>query len=64
MKRILVILAIALASCSAEKETCNCNGKYILNNGNYYFVTKQPIDCDTGQPTQLAQSGYFVGCVD
>jgi hypothetical protein len=64
MKTILVILAIALASCSTEKETCKCTGKYMLNNGGTYLVPNNPIDCNTGQPTKLAQSGFFVGCID
>jgi hypothetical protein len=64
MKTILVILAIALSSCSTEKETCKCTAKYSLGNGQTYLVPNNPIDCDTKQPTKLAQSGYFVGCVD
>jgi predicted CoA-binding protein len=65
MKKLLLILAIAVIGCSEdEKENCNCTGKYMLSNGNTYLVPKQPIDCETKQPTQLAQSGFFVGCVD
>ena len=36
----------------------------IKHNGDYFFVPKQPIDCETKQPTTLHPSGYFVGCVD
>lgn len=64
MKRILVILAIAMASCSTEKEACKCTAKYMLDNGGTYLVPNNPIDCDTRQPTKVAQSGYFAGCVD
>ena len=65
MKRILFILAIAIfTSCSTEKENCKCTAKYMLDNGNTFFVENNPIDCDNKQPTQLAPSGWFIGCVD
>jgi hypothetical protein len=65
MKRIILLLAIVLSSCSTDEEKeCNCTGKYILSNGGTFYVPKQPIDCETKQPTKLAQSGFFVGCVD
>jgi hypothetical protein len=65
MKKIFTLLAITIfLSCSTEKETCKCTGKYLTNDGGQFFVPNQPIDCDTKQPTKLAQSGFFVGCVD
>ena len=65
MKKLILLTAIILSSCSNDKDSdCNCTAKYQTSNGDYFFVPKQPIDCDTKQPTILHQSGYFVGCVD
>ncbi len=60
---ILLLVLICLA-CSNESEDCNCNAKYMLENGQTFYVPNQQIDCDTKQPTSLHSSGYFVGCVD
>ena len=61
----ILLLALTLTACSNDKDSdCECIGKYQTANGDYFFVPKQPIDCETRQPTTFHPSGYFVGCVD
>ena len=64
-KLFLTACILLLTACSNDKDNdCNCIGKYQTANGDYFIVPKQPIDCETRQPTTLHPSGYFVGCVD
>ena len=65
MKKLLIIIGIAILflSCEKEDQACNCDAKFTdgIQPG-YYIVTKQPIDCNTGQPINTKNNHFFLGC--
>lgn len=60
MKKVILITAIALTlfGCTAEKESCNCEGQFVnIETAEYIH---QPTDCD-----RLPPEGYvFVKCLN
>lgn len=65
MKKLLLIFAIALVSCSKDDDQCTCTAKYTdANNiGHYYYVPNTPIDCQTRQPLKVINpNSFFCGC--
>jgi hypothetical protein len=67
MKKIilLALFVLSINSCNKDDDDgCTCNARYLTSDGGQFFVPKQPIDCDTRQPTQTAPSGFFAGCTD
>jgi hypothetical protein len=69
MKKILLLIALILFSCSKEDQDCNCMGKFTTfgNQTGHFFVNNLPIDCETKSPTQetlnnLPSNYIFLGC--
>ena len=68
MKKIILILAIALTGCSTdESNQCFCNNAKYKRFGDIsgnYFIKKIEIDCNTGQPKIYDPNLIFIGCDD
>jgi hypothetical protein len=63
--KFFLFFAFALISCEKDqKPECECTAKYMTDNGGYFYVPKNPIDCETRQPKKYHPYGWFVGCVD
>jgi uncharacterized protein YcfL len=63
----LLLIALVLVGCSAEKETCKCTATYrnVVTNSSYY-VPNTPIDCETRYPIDNQEGGnvWYFGCVE
>lgn len=64
MKKLLLILAIAiLLSCSNEEENnCSCNAWVRIENTPMREVMPLELNCDTNEPINLPQGYVFLGC--
>jgi hypothetical protein len=67
MKKIYLLLALILISCSKEESECICKeAKMTLsNNGvNYFYITNLPINCNTNYPdmSQLPANYIYISC--
>jgi hypothetical protein len=68
MKKLILILAIALTGCSTdEPNQCFCNNAKYKRFGDIsgnFFYKKIEIDCNTGQPKVYDPELIFIGCDD
>jgi len=66
MKKLILLLSIITLSCSSDhKYECNCKGKYISYDNEYYYVDDLKINCETQKPNKQDMyigQGFFVEC--
>lgn len=68
MRYLIFLFVLFLFSCNSEEsEGCNCKGKFISYEEEYYYIDNLNIDCNTRKPNELDQyigNGYFVECAE
>jgi len=67
MKKLLVLLALALTftGCEKKDDECLCKGAFLLQNTDRPFFAV--VDCETGAPTINNYANFeieYLGCVD
>ena len=66
MKYFFILLFFTLVACDSEETNeCNCKGKFISYENQYYYIDNLKIDCVTQRPNEIDQyigNGYFVEC--
>jgi hypothetical protein len=64
MRGLFIILVLLTFGCSSDSDDCYGTAKYMTDSGDFFYIENNPKDCDTGQPTELSPSGWFVGWVN
>ena len=64
MKKLLLLSAILLISCSNDEqvESCNCDAWYKPVSGTRYVIQNVELDCETYQPIVIIPDAVFLGC--
>jgi hypothetical protein len=69
MKKLFILIAVTLFSCSKEESDCVCKQAKmttINNSGSYFYISNLPLNCDTNYPNmqQLPSNYVFIRCVE
>lgn len=66
MKKLLILSALILSSCSKDEVKCKCTLKVTIDGTGYYYMQGVPTDCNGNfdRPENIPQDHFIVGVQD
>jgi hypothetical protein len=64
MKKIYLLIALALFGCDNDKDYCYRTVKYQKPNGDFVITMNVKVKCGTCEPIVERQDATFVECID